>query len=36
LGSYQLFVRHTWVSKLLNGKRHPPSASALTAHPAKP
>ncbi len=23
VGSYQLFVRHTWVSKLLNGKRHP-------------
>jgi glucans biosynthesis protein C len=23
LGSYQLFVRHTWISQLLNGKRHP-------------
>jgi glucan biosynthesis protein C len=23
LASYQLFVRHTWVSVLLNGKRHP-------------
>lgn len=23
LASYQLFVRHTWISVLLNGKRHP-------------
>lgn len=22
LGSYQLFVRHSWISVLLNGKRH--------------
>lgn len=30
LGSYQLFVRHTWVSTLLNGKRHPQLTPALT------
>jgi hypothetical protein len=23
LGTYQLFVRHSWISVLLNGKRHP-------------
>ncbi|WP_288253545.1 acyltransferase family protein [uncultured Hydrogenophaga sp.] len=23
LGSYELFVRHGWISQLLNGKRHP-------------
>ena len=28
LASYQLFVRHSWISVLLNGKRHP-RASAL-------
>jgi fucose 4-O-acetylase-like acetyltransferase len=31
VGSYQLFVRHTWVSQLLNGKRHPRSARAVPA-----
>ncbi|MBI5278211.1 MAG: acyltransferase family protein [Burkholderiales bacterium] len=35
LGSYELFVRHTWVSVLLNGKRHPrrgvPPAAAAAA-----
>ena len=36
LGSYQLFVRHTWVSKLLNGRRHPLSSPSSAAHPAKP
>jgi glucan biosynthesis protein C len=31
VGSYQLFVRHTWVSQLLNGKRHPRSARVVPA-----
>ena len=36
LGSYELFVRHTWISVLLNGKRHPrrggpPVAPAVAA-----
>jgi glucan biosynthesis protein C len=31
VGSYQLFVRHSWVSKLLNGKRHPLPAPVVPA-----
>jgi glucans biosynthesis protein C len=34
LGSYELFVRRTWVSVLLNGKRHPPRGGTTLAQAA--
>lgn len=30
--SYQLLVRHTWVSVLLNGKRHPRTVHGVSSH----
>jgi len=34
VGSYQLFVRYTWISRLLNGKRHVPPAQGVHASTA--
>ena len=32
LASYHLFVRSTWVSVLLNGKRHPKSSPGVPVY----